>query len=95
MVLKTGLEAGGEQVVLRNTDLRLDVSRLTGGAAIALRQRPGLGIALNIDRFNLDAYLPQHAVAAAPATPPAAPPASAAPATAPQVSEAGATPATA
>lgn len=69
MVLKTGFEAGGDQVVLRNTDLRLDVSRLTGGAAIALRQRPGLGIALNIDRLNLDAYLPAQDAAAVPAAP--------------------------
>ncbi len=79
MVLKTGFDAGGDQVVLRNTDLRLDVSRLTGGAAIALRQRPGLGIALNVDRLNLDAYLPGQAAAAAPAAPPA-PAAPAAPA---------------
>ena len=71
MALKTGLDAGGNQVVLRNTDLRLDVSRLTGGAAIALRQRPGLGIALNVDRINLDAYLPGRD-AATPASPPAA-----------------------
>jgi uncharacterized protein involved in outer membrane biogenesis len=68
MVLNTGLEAGGGQVVLRNTDLRLDVSRLTGGAAIALRERPGLGLALNIDKINLDAYLPPQG-AAAPAQP--------------------------
>ena len=64
MVLNTGLEADGEQVVLRNTDLRLDVSRLTGGAAIALRERPGLGLALNIDKINLDAYLPQQGATA-------------------------------
>lgn len=75
--LTTGLEASREALVLRNTDLSLDVSRLTGGAAIALRERPGLGIALAIDKVNLDAYLP-----AAPATPPAVgqPPAGAAPA---------------
>ena len=58
LVLKTGVEASADQLVLRNTDLRLDVSRLTGGAAIALRERPGLGLALNIDKVNLDAYLP-------------------------------------
>src|SRR3546814_19810915 len=39
-VLKTGLEASADRLVLHNTDLRLDVSRLTGGAAIALRERP-------------------------------------------------------
>src|SRR3546814_14495977 len=50
LVLKTGLEASADRLVLHNTDLRLDVSRLTGGAAIALRERPGLGVALNIDK---------------------------------------------
>src|SRR3546814_8126126 len=59
LVLKTGLEASADRLVLHNTDLRLDVSRLTGGAAIALRERPGLGVALNIDKVNLDAYLPE------------------------------------
>ncbi|MGF1629698.1 MAG: AsmA family protein [Kiloniellaceae bacterium] len=63
MVLTTGLEAAADRVVLRNADLRLDVSRLTGGAAIALRERPGLGLALNIDKVNLDAYLPAQAAA--------------------------------
>jgi len=73
LVLKTGIEASADQLVLRNTDLRLDVSRLTGGAAIALRERPGLGLALNIDKVNLDAYLPPpgdtESTAAAPAQP--------------------------
>src|SRR3546814_8320249 len=59
LVLKTGLEASADRLVLHNTDLRLDVSRLTGGAAIARRERPGLGVALNIDKVNLDAYLPE------------------------------------
>src|SRR3546814_9592644 len=66
MVLKTGVEAAADRVVLRNTDLRLDVSRLTGGAAIALRERPGLGLALSVDKVNLDAYLPPPGAAAAP-----------------------------
>lgn len=40
-------------------ELDLDVSRLTGGLAIALRERPGLGLGLEIDRLNLDGYLPR------------------------------------
>ncbi len=67
MVLKTGLDLAADQVVLRNTDLRLDVSQLTGGVAVALRERPGFGVAINLDRINLDAYLPP--AAAAPAEP--------------------------
>jgi uncharacterized protein involved in outer membrane biogenesis len=69
MVLKTGLDVAADQVVLRNTDLRLDLSQLTGGIAIALRERPGFGIALNVDRINLDAYLPPTSAALAPAAP--------------------------
>src|SRR3546814_13845509 len=44
---------------LPSRGLGLDVSLLTGGAAIALRERPGLGVALNIDKVNLAAYLPE------------------------------------
>ena len=70
LVLKTDLEASADRLVLRDTDLRLDVSRLTGGAAIALRERPGLGVALNVDKVNLDAYLPSPDDAAAAPQPP-------------------------
>ncbi|MEQ8354856.1 MAG: AsmA family protein [Kiloniellaceae bacterium] len=58
MVVKTGFEAGADRITLRETDLQLDVSRLTGGIAIALRDRPGLGIGVTLDKINLDAYLP-------------------------------------
>ena len=58
MALKTQVEAAADQVTLRNADLRLDVSQLTGGVAIALRERPGLGIGVTLDSINLDAYLP-------------------------------------
>ncbi|MPZ08914.1 MAG: AsmA family protein [Kiloniellaceae bacterium] len=88
MALNTEFEAAADQMVLRNADLRLDVSRLTGGAAIALRERPGLGLALNIDKINLDAYLPQQDAAASVPTPspsqdPAGPQEQAPPAVAP------------
>ncbi len=46
------------QLDLTEIDLRLDASRLTGGVAIALRERPAFGARLEVDRFNLDAYLP-------------------------------------
>lgn len=71
--LDTGVELNADTLVLRDSDLRLDVSRLTGGAAIALRKRPGLGIALNVDKINVDAYLPASTAAVAPdAAPPVA-----------------------
>ncbi|WP_299622576.1 AsmA family protein [Pelagibius sp.] len=59
MSLKTAIEANPRQVTLRDIDLRLDVSQVTGGVALALRERPGLGVGLAIDRVNLDAYLPK------------------------------------
>ncbi len=95
LVLKTGVDASPGQVTLRDIDLSLDVSRLTGGVAVALRDRPGFGIGVTLDRINLDAYLPEPAAAPA-ATP--APAQQAAPGTtqgegtAPQ-GEAGAAPA--
>ena len=58
MTLKTAVDAGPSQVTLRDIDLTLDVSRLSGGVAIALRERPGFGIGVALDRINLDAYLP-------------------------------------
>ncbi len=58
MSLKTGIEAGDNRITLRDTDLYLDVSHLTGGIAVALRDRPGLGIGFTLDSVNLDAYLP-------------------------------------
>lgn len=66
MALKTTVDAGPRQVTLSDLDLRLDVSRMTGGIAVALRDRPGLGIGLAVDRINLDAYLPAAKQSAAP-----------------------------
>ncbi|WP_193367739.1 AsmA family protein [Pelagibius marinus] len=57
--LKTGVDAAPGQITLRDIDLSLDVSRLTGGVAVALRDRPGFGIGVSLDRINLDAYLPE------------------------------------
>lgn len=55
------------QVDLTAIDLKLDTSRLTGGLAIALRERPAFGARFDIDSFNLDAYMPPSAAAGAPA----------------------------
>ncbi|GAB4225978.1 MAG: AsmA family protein [Kiloniellaceae bacterium] len=61
LAFTTALDARRGQVTLRDIDLSLDVSRMTGGVAIAVRERPGLGIGLAVDRINLDAYLPNEA----------------------------------
>lgn len=52
-----------ENVTLTDIDVSVDVSRLRGGVAVALRERPGLGIGLSLDKLNVDAYLPTEAAA--------------------------------
>ncbi|NYZ12404.1 AsmA family protein [Azospirillum sp. RWY-5-1] len=58
------------RVDVTGIDLRVDTSHVTGGVAYVDRGRPAYGVRLDIDRLNLDAYLP--APADAPATAPAA-----------------------
>lgn len=55
----TAFQYSRDLLQFTDLELRLDVSRLTGGLAIALRDRPGLGLGLEIDRLNLDGYLPR------------------------------------
>ena len=66
MNLQARIEASPQHASLSDLDLKVDLSRVTGGLVVALRQRPGLGIGLSLDTINLDAYLP---VAPATATP--------------------------
>ncbi|MCH8000193.1 MAG: AsmA family protein [Proteobacteria bacterium] len=67
MSLSTRIDATARQANFSEIDLRVDVSRATGGIAVALRERPGFGIGLAIDKLNLDAYLPAAAAGGAPA----------------------------
>nr|WP_211105210.1 AsmA family protein [Azospirillum brasilense] len=53
-------------------DLRVDASRLTGAVAYVDRGRPAFGARLDLDRLNLDAYLPQPGDSAAAQAAPAA-----------------------
>nr|WP_301340897.1 AsmA family protein [Azospirillum brasilense] len=53
-------------------DLRVDASRLTGAVAYVDRGRPAFGARLDLDRLNLDAYLPQAGDSAAAQAAPAA-----------------------
>jgi hypothetical protein len=58
MNVSTQLSGTAKEITARKIDLTVDVSRLTGGVAVAPRARPGLGIGLTLDSINLDAYLP-------------------------------------
>lgn len=51
---------------LGGIDLRVDTSRLTGAVAYVDRGRPAFGARLELDRLNLDAYLPAASSPAAP-----------------------------
>ena len=56
-----------DRLELGGLDLRVDTSRVTGAIAYVDRGRPAFGARLDLDRLNLDAYLPQPAENAAPA----------------------------
>jgi uncharacterized protein involved in outer membrane biogenesis len=85
LTASSAIRASAENVTITNLDLAVDTMRLRGGVAVALRDRPGFGIGLSLDKINLDAYLPQEPAAAAPAAAAAqsAPPAGAPAATSP------------
>lgn len=66
MTGSVNIAARPDSATLTDIDVSVDVSRLRGGVAIALRERPGLGIGLSLDKLNVDAYLPdRNAVASA------------------------------
>lgn len=46
-------------VNLNSIKARFDATRVSGAAVIARRERPSFGLSLDLDRINLDAYLPQ------------------------------------
>ncbi len=69
MELTADIRATPAQLTISNTDAQIDLSRVRGGVAVALRERPGLGIGFSIDKLNLDAYLAAPAPQSAPTEP--------------------------
>ncbi len=57
--LTSRLTLAGDRLDLTGIAATLDATRLGGAATIALRERPGVGLRIAADRFNLDAYLPR------------------------------------
>ena len=47
-----------ENLTTKKITMKLDASRLSGGLALVLRERPAFGLRVLIDRLNLDGYLP-------------------------------------
>ncbi len=64
MELTADIRATPAQLTISNADAQIDLSRVRGGVAVALRERPGLGIGFSIDKLNLDAYLAEAPTAA-------------------------------
>jgi len=58
MSLTMNIGATPADIMLSDIDLRFDLSRISGGIAIARRERLGVGIGLALDKIDLDAYLP-------------------------------------
>lgn len=56
--LAARLQGTPDNFTVTGVDLGVDGSRGTGGLAYVKRDRPALGVQLDIDRLNLDAYLP-------------------------------------
>jgi uncharacterized protein involved in outer membrane biogenesis len=56
--LTAGVSGRPDNLQVSGLDLRLDTSIITGAVAYVDRGRPGIGARLDIDRLNLDAYLP-------------------------------------
>ncbi|MCC6468521.1 MAG: AsmA family protein [Alphaproteobacteria bacterium] len=56
--MKAGVKSDGTSVQIANLDATIDNSRLTGGATMAWRDRPALAVRANVDKLNLDAYMP-------------------------------------
>lgn len=59
------IQGHADRFELSGLDLRVDSSRLSGAVAYVDRGRPAFGARLELDRLNLDAYLPEAATAAA------------------------------
>ena len=54
----TDITASPAQVQLTNWTMGLDTTRMRGGLTLLLRERPAFGLALDLGKINLDAYLP-------------------------------------
>lgn len=58
MSLTSDFNINRQQAQISNMNLRLDGTTVEGAATFLLQARPSFGLALNIDRINLDGYLP-------------------------------------
>ena len=55
--LKSKIQATPKAASITDIAISLDATRISGGMALELRDKPGIGLRLAIDKLNLDAYL--------------------------------------
>lgn len=59
--LTSSIRGTPQQIDVTGVVAKLDTSELKGGVTVALRDRPAFGARVEIDRLNLDGYMPQAA----------------------------------
>ena len=59
LTASSAVKASADNVTVTDLDIAVDTMRVRGGVAVALRERPGFGIGLSLDKVNLDAYMPR------------------------------------
>jgi len=62
--LAVRVKAQGSTLEIQEANLAVDETRAAAAASIALRERPGIGARLTVDRINIDSYLPRGAAGA-------------------------------
>ena len=58
--LKTAIKFQQNQLQIQDLNLGFDGSKLTGAVTVALRKRPSFGANFQLDKINLEAYLPKN-----------------------------------
>lgn len=60
---KAAIAATPKKVNVTDWTMELDATKAKGGLTLAIRERPAFGLSLEVDRINVDAYLPASATA--------------------------------
>lgn len=71
--IRAAIDATPRKVEITDWTMELDTTKAKGGLTLVVRERPAFGLSLEVDRINIDAYLPAGGAAAAGAAPGTAP----------------------
>ena len=61
--IKAAVDATPRKVEVTDWTMELDATKAKGGLTLVVRDRPAFGLSLEVDRINVDAYLPAGAAA--------------------------------